>query len=354
MLLFTTLLLAMCGTAGLSTAAAADTEASDSQAGTAEVKERAAWETFARSLKTEVFAKDYPGPLRDLDSGDREKTVKALNGLGASEAIEAIPSIVPFLDSPRPEIRVYAGLNLERIVSGIELKRRDMAHPDRIVLRPRTPKDPDLTPLRYVVRRMLKSEDNGNTAGYAARMAAYIGLTDLETELRELLRSRHPAVTRSAVYALRTLGFTVEHEPHPLNEGSADKKESPAAGTNKHPDLGRFGLEFVPVTAERQQQLQKVIAGMKLEFRREGKCETIEDARALLWRSISIASVGPRVCTECNGFFLFSFLDWAKPDDRTFKSGFAVKKGTAEIYSWEDKQSQHPVGGDAEDRAPQP
>jgi hypothetical protein len=55
-------------------------------------------------------------------------------------------------------------------------------------------------------------------------MAAYIGLTDLEKELRALLKSRHPAVTRSAVHALRTLGFAVEHEPHPYGEGAAQEQ----------------------------------------------------------------------------------------------------------------------------------
>jgi hypothetical protein len=200
----------------------ADAATPDVEAGRVEAKERAEWEAFAKSLKTETFAKDFPGPLRDLDSGDEQKTLAALNVLGASGAIEAIPYLVPFLDSPRREIRVFAGLNLERVVSGIELRRWDTAHPDRLALLPRTPKDPDLTTLRWVVRRMLTSEDDGNTAAYAATMAAYIGLADLEEQLRSLLRSPHPAVTRSAVHALRTLGLAVDHEPHPLGNEPTD------------------------------------------------------------------------------------------------------------------------------------
>jgi len=191
-----------------------------------ESRDRLAWTSFVNSLDARRFAADYPGPLRDLDSGETEKTVVALNVLGASGAIAAIPRLVPLLDAPDRQIRIHAGLNLERIVSGVELKRRDPRHLDRIVLRPRTGTDPDLTPLRWVVRKMLTAEDDGNTQGYAATMAAYIGLPDLEEELRALLKSRHPAVTRSAVHALRTLGFAVDREPHPSEADPPERLRS--------------------------------------------------------------------------------------------------------------------------------
>jgi len=177
---------------------------------TAEEKERLAWESFAKSLDAGKLAKDYPGALRDLDSGDTEKAITALRILGAIGSIEAIPYIVPFLDSPKLCVKAYAGLALKNIVSSVELKRRDMKHPDGIVLRPRRKNDPDLTPLRWIVRKMLTSEDDdGNTPAYGATIAAYIRLKDLEEELRALLKNRHPAVSRSASHALSTLGFTV-------------------------------------------------------------------------------------------------------------------------------------------------
>ena len=39
------------------------------------------------------------------------------------------------------------------------------------------------------------------------------------------------------------------------------------------------------------------------------------------------------------GFFLFSRLDSAKPDDGNFRSGLAVKKGTRDIYRWEEEEN---------------
>ena len=172
--------------------------------------ERAAWLAFAKSLDTETFAKDYPGAIRDLGSPEPAKVVTALNVLGATEKIAAVPFMVPLLDSADRRVRIYAGSGLERIVSGIELKRRDRTTPGKMVLRPRTGEDPDLTPLRWVVRKMLTSRD---TPSYAATMAAYIGLPELEKELRALLQSRHPAVQRSATHALKVLGLQGDEEP---------------------------------------------------------------------------------------------------------------------------------------------
>jgi len=212
MLFSMAILLGMCDGWWVPIAAEDETNPLGSDAVSAEAKERAAWEAFAKSLDTRAFAEGQADPLRDLDSGDRRKIVAALNALGSSGAIEAIPYIVPFLDSQEPTIRVHAGLNLKHVVSGIELKRRDTTQPGRIVFRPRTGGDPDLTSLRWVLRRMLTSKDDGNSAAYAATMAAYIGLPELQKELRDLRKSVHPAVRRNALLALQTLGFTVEPE----------------------------------------------------------------------------------------------------------------------------------------------
>ena len=72
---------------------------------------------------------------------------------------------------------------------------------------------------------------------------------------------------------------------------------------------------------------------MKLQKKTSTLCENMGDAAALLWRSINIAGSDP-AAAEYRGFFVFSRLDWAKKDDGSFRSGFAVRKGTGEIYRW--------------------
>ncbi len=228
--LLTIAVLALRLATSLSPAMAADDARPAGATGAADAKERAAYDAFVKSLKTEAFAEDYPGPLRDLDSPDAEKRIIALNVLCASQRIDAIPHVVAMLDSQDTRTRVHAGGVLNNIVSNIELRRRDDTRSERIVLRPRRPNDPDLTPLRWIVRKMLTGEDDGNTPAYGATMAAYIGLPDLEKELRALLGSKHPAVTRSAVNALRVLGFTVEYTPRALDEVAPKKQQVEGAG----------------------------------------------------------------------------------------------------------------------------
>jgi hypothetical protein len=75
---------------------------------------------------------------------------------------------------------------------------------------------------------------------------------------------------------------------------------------------------------------------MKLQKRTDTRCESIEDAAALLWRSINIAGSNP-AAAEYREFLAFSRLDSAKKDDQSFRSGFAVRKGTGDIYRWEDQ-----------------
>jgi hypothetical protein len=124
---------------------------------------------------------------------------------------------------------------------------------------------------------------------------------------------------------------------------------SSVASTNAHPELVSFGFVYIEASPEQQRNLDAALAGFKLTTRKAGKvCETIEDARALLWESINIATGVQRACTEYKGFFWFSRLDRAKRDDRSFASGFAVKKGTGEIYQW--KQDPTPISPAAAQR----
>ncbi len=101
-----------------------------------------------------------------------------------------------------------------------------------------------------------------------------------------------------------------------------------------------FSFKQVALTTEQRKQLDLAIGSMNLQKKADIPCENLHDAAALLWRSINIAIVDQPAAAEYRGFFVFSRLDWAKKDDGTFRSGFAVEKGTGRIYRWEDRSSQ--------------
>lgn len=165
------------------------------------------YDEFVEMLDTKQTAKDYPKALERLDSEDPKEQLAGMKTLAATGDIEAIPWIVPFLDSDDQYVQVYAGLHIQQIVSGHELKRRDMSQPENVVINPRGPEDADLTPLAWVVLKMLQKPDDGSTHSYAATMIGYLGLKAFESDLRQLLKSRHPAVTTSAKYAMGMLGY---------------------------------------------------------------------------------------------------------------------------------------------------
>ena len=62
-------------------------------------------------------------------------------------------------------------------------------------------------------------------------------------------------------------------------------------------------------------------------------CQTLDEATQLIWHNVSMA-YPPSHCTEFQGWYFFPMGDGATPDGGKFSFGMAVKKGTAEIYSW--------------------
>ena len=164
------------------------------------------YDDFVETLDIKQIAKDYPKAVERLDSEDPKEQLAGLKTLAATGDIETIPWIVPFLDSDDQHVRIYAGLHIQQIVSAHELKRRDMSRPETVVIKPRRPNDTNLTPLTWVVLKMLRKPDDGNTHAYAATMIGYLNLREFEGDLRQLLKSRHPAVTTSAQNALGMLG----------------------------------------------------------------------------------------------------------------------------------------------------
>lgn len=101
-----------------------------------------------------------------------------------------------------------------------------------------------------------------------------------------------------------------------------------------------FSFRQVTLSTEQRKQLDLAIGSMRLQKKTDMPCENLQGAAALLWRSINIAIVDPPAAAEHRGFFVFSRLDWAKKDDGTFRSGFAVEKGNGNIYRWEDTNTR--------------
>ena len=164
------------------------------------------YDAFVKSLDHRRLAKDYPGAVRNLDSPDPKMQTVGIKTLAATDEVKAIPWIVPFLDSEDQHVRIHAGLTLNAVVATHQLKRRDQSQPEKVVILPPGPGDIDLRPLSWVILKMLRLPDDGNTHAYAANMIGYLGLKEYEAELRVLLESKHPAVARAAGNALEMLG----------------------------------------------------------------------------------------------------------------------------------------------------
>ena len=167
-----------------------------------------AYQTWVENLDHKRVANDYAKAVQKLDSEDSKSVLEGLQTLAATGEPVVMPWIVPFLDAEDAQVRIWAGISLQKIVSNHELRRRDQNQPGKVVIKPRGPDDLDLRPLAWVMLRMLQKADDGNTHAYAATMIGYLGLKEFEPDLRTLLASRHPAVTNAAKYALEMLGAT--------------------------------------------------------------------------------------------------------------------------------------------------
>jgi HEAT repeat protein len=172
------------------------------------VKERQLYQeyiSFLRGLDPGRIERDYVAAIRDIKSKRRSDRERGLRVLGASGEIDAIAWIVPLIESNDDGLRIRAGLALDAIVSNYEIERRDMSQPEKIVILPRSPSDVDLRALAWLLLKMMRHPDDGGTAAYAAYMAGLLGIYELEGEIEELLKSRHPSVRNSALSALSQL-----------------------------------------------------------------------------------------------------------------------------------------------------
>jgi hypothetical protein len=171
---------------------------------------KATYDKFVKSLDAAQVAKDYSKAIRNLKADDPKLQIIGLATLTATEEPEVIPWVVPLLDSPHSSVRIHAGIAMWRLVEANALRRRDPAIGHAVVLKPLGPKDRDLRPLAWVVLHILKKPDDGNTHAYAASMIRYLELKNFDADLRNLLGSRHPAVSNAASAALEALGLPVK------------------------------------------------------------------------------------------------------------------------------------------------
>jgi hypothetical protein len=174
---------------------------------------------FVQSLDSLKIAHDYPQVIQNLFAVDPQRQIIGLKTLGEKNNLNAIPWIIIFLDSDNKEVKIYAGSALNQLVSSYTLRRRDMRHPDRIVIKPLGKNDVDLRPLAWVILKMLQNSENGNLQSQAAEMAGYLNLEYFEEELRLLKKSKYPAVVNSAQWALEMLANSKEK---PQGQASED------------------------------------------------------------------------------------------------------------------------------------
>lgn len=177
-----------------------------------EVAMRAACDRLFAALDSVRVARDYPKAIEQLLSVEPDKQINGLKVLAATGEPAVIPWLVSMLDADEHGVALHAGLGLSEIVSAHELRRRDLAAADKVVLKPRGADDLDLRPLAWVVRRMLKMPDDGNVHGYAATLIRYLELGEFAPELRRLLVSKHPAVSNKARWALESLDCAVDSD----------------------------------------------------------------------------------------------------------------------------------------------
>ena len=205
-----------------------------------------AYDNFVRSLSHESIRQKYAEAVRKLDSADANDIRQALIVLAATCEPEVIPWIAPHLDSSKPEIQIQAGSCLEKIVTEQTMKRRDFQQPHRIVIKPLGPGDLDLRPMAWIALKLLRKPDDGNSHAYAATMIGYLGLREFEGELRALLKSRHPAVTRAARHALEVLDLEPLAAFSPQELAAVEETVKAFGKLFQNKDEDQLALHIVP------------------------------------------------------------------------------------------------------------
>ncbi len=139
-----------------------------------------------------------------------------------------------------------------------------------------------------------------------------------------------------------------------LARGVFASEQAALTATNVHSQLASYHCEYVEPPPKQRKNLDAALIKMKLMSRENGMCNTIEEAIALLHHSISIVivrkstgGINTWACTEYKDLFWFSGLGGQSADDHSFSHGWAVRRGTGEIYHWGDT-----AGGEAKAQPP--
>jgi hypothetical protein len=180
---------------------------------------------FIDAMDFLTVTRDYPKAIRKLLSADPNKQIEAVKTLAETGEPEVIPWLLPFLEADNKGLRIWTGASLQKLVSSCVLKRRDKTIGEVVLIRPLRPGEKDLRPLAWVVLTMFRRPDDGNTHAYAASMARYLGLYEFERELKHCLKSKHPAVSNKAKWALESLEGQKEYEKRTsdISDGGDDK-----------------------------------------------------------------------------------------------------------------------------------
>ncbi|MEK7951863.1 hypothetical protein [Luteolibacter soli] len=138
------------------------------------------------------FARGYPALIEKLGKAPEER-VPALKAIGELGDPSAIPFLVPVLRNGERSSQVYAGLAIEKIVSGLELSRRGSPIKGEEFIEAPKAGELDLKPMRWIVFEMLTCGEP-SIQGYAVTMAGYLDLEELKPVLEVLRSSPHGAV----------------------------------------------------------------------------------------------------------------------------------------------------------------
>lgn len=172
-----------------------------------EAQLKADYDDFLEGINALKIATAYPGAVKLLLSSKPEKQIIGIRMVQATHEIEILPWLVPVVQSSSRRVRIEALLAIGELATHYTLQRRDASRSEGVFIKSLGPKDPDLTPLAWLVLQQLRqSEDAPNMRAYAATIAGYLNLDMFTKELEALLLSRHPAIGKSAKYALRLIG----------------------------------------------------------------------------------------------------------------------------------------------------
>jgi hypothetical protein len=216
------------------------------------------YDAFVEALDDKRIATDYPKAVQKLDSPDPQVQIAGIKTLAATGEVEVIPWIVPFLDSEDNRVRIYAGQSLNALVASHELRRRDQSQPGKVVIKPLGPGELDLKPMARVILKMLRKPDDGNMHAFAANMIGYLKLDPFEGELRQLLKSRHPAVTRAARNALEMLDID---QPGVLSETELEAARAARASPDvtRQADAERFTKAYALIQQGKYEEALRLL-----------------------------------------------------------------------------------------------